>query len=88
MRHSAAASPPRICGPLDRTMSPYQPAFAAASSSMFPAVITPAPPLPVTATETLVRVAALVVSVVLVTADLLTWAARGPVRCVSSFPSW
>ena len=54
-RSSAAASPPRICGPLERTIRPYQPAFAAASSSMLPAVITPAPPEPQTATETVVR---------------------------------
>ena len=54
-RSSAAASPPRICGPLDRTISPYQPARAAASSSMLPAVITPAPPEPQIASETVVR---------------------------------
>ncbi len=55
MRISAAASPPRICGPLERTISPYQPACAAASRSRLPAVITPAPPEPHSATQTLVR---------------------------------
>jgi hypothetical protein len=53
MRSSAAASPPRICGPLVRTIRPYRPARAAASSSSVPAVITPAPPLPAMATEKL-----------------------------------
>ncbi len=51
-RSSAAASPPRICGPLVRTIKPYRPARAAASSSSVPAVITPLPPLPASATET------------------------------------
>ena len=51
-RSSAAASPPRICGPLVRTISPYKPAVAAASSSRVPAVITPLPPLPAMAMET------------------------------------
>ncbi len=51
-RSSAAASPPRICGPLVRTMSPYRPARAAASSSIAPAVMTPFPPLPAMATDT------------------------------------
>ena len=50
-RSSAAASPPRICGPLVRTIRPYRPARAAASSSRVPAVITPLPPLPASAIE-------------------------------------
>ncbi len=53
-RSSAAASPPRICGPLVRTIRPYRPALAAASSSRLPAVITPLPPLPAMAIERLV----------------------------------
>ena len=52
-RSSAAASPPRICGPLVRTMRPYSPALAAASSNSVPAVITPLPPLPAIAIEML-----------------------------------
>jgi hypothetical protein len=52
-RTSAAASPPRIWGPLVRTMRPYKPAFAAALSSSVPAVITPLPPLPASAIDTL-----------------------------------
>jgi hypothetical protein len=51
-RSSAAASPPRICGPLVRTIRPYRPARAAASSSIVPAVMTPLPPLPASARET------------------------------------
>jgi hypothetical protein len=35
---------------------PYRPALAAASSSISPAVITPLPPLPASAIETLERV--------------------------------
>jgi len=54
-RMSAAASPPRICGPLVRTINPYSPAFAAASSRSVPAVITPLPPLPAIAIEMLRR---------------------------------
>ena len=50
-RSSAAASPPRICGPLVRTIRPYRPACAAASSSSVPAVITPLPPLPAMAID-------------------------------------
>ena len=52
-RTSAAASPPRICGPLVRTMIPYSPAFAAALRRSVPAVITPLPPLPASAIERL-----------------------------------
>ncbi len=51
MRSRAAASPPRICGPLVRTIRPYRPARAAASSSIVPAVITPLPPLPAMAID-------------------------------------
>ena len=58
-RTSAAASPPRICGPLVRTMRPYQPAFAAAPTSSVPAVITPLPPLPARAIEMLCAAAAM-----------------------------
>jgi len=50
-RNRAAASPPRICGPLVRTIRPYRPACAAASSSSVPAVMTPLPPLPAIAIE-------------------------------------
>src|SRR5690606_7063338 len=46
-------SPPRICGPLVRTISPYRPARAAASSSIVPAVMTPLPPDPANAIERL-----------------------------------
>ena len=52
-RSSAAASPPRICGPLVRTIRPYRPARAAASSNSVPAVITPLPPLPAMAIDRL-----------------------------------
>jgi hypothetical protein len=52
-RTSAAASPPRICGPLVRTIRPYSPAWAAASRSSVPAVMTPLPPLPAIAIERL-----------------------------------
>ena len=51
-RTSAAASPPRICGPTDRFISPYQPALPAASSRILPDVTAPAPPVPTIAKET------------------------------------
>ncbi len=52
-RNSAAASPPRICGPSVRVDSPCQPAALAASSRKLPVVSAPAPPLPMIAIEML-----------------------------------
>jgi len=49
----AATSPPRIWGPLERTMCAYQPLSPAASNSALPTVITPAPPLPATVIDNL-----------------------------------
>ncbi len=54
-RITAAASPPLICGPAERLIKPYQPAFAATSSNRLPVVMTPEPPLPVSAMDKLWR---------------------------------
>ena len=51
-RTSAAASPPRICGPTERVDSPCQPDLPAASSNMAPAVMAPLPPVPTMAKAT------------------------------------
>jgi len=50
-RISAAASPPRICGPKERRMMPKQPFLPARLNNNSPAVIEPAPPDPVTAMD-------------------------------------
>ena len=52
-RSRAAASPPRICGPMVRVNSPCQPAAQAVSSRESPVVSAPAPPLPMIAIEML-----------------------------------
>jgi hypothetical protein len=54
-RTKAAASPPRICGPTERVIRPYQPQRPAASSKRPAAVSEPAPPLPRMARQMLVR---------------------------------
>ena len=51
-RTSAAASPPRICGPTERFNSPCKPALPAASNRIDPAVIAPIPPEPTMANDT------------------------------------
>ncbi|EGW54049.1 hypothetical protein TevJSym_ar00640 [endosymbiont of Tevnia jerichonana (vent Tica)] len=52
-RTIAADSPPRICGPAERIITPCRPASAAASSRMRPVVTAPLPPEPVMAIEKL-----------------------------------
>ena len=51
IRISDAASPPRIWGPNERRIMPKHPLLPASSSNSSPAVIAPAPPDPVIATE-------------------------------------
>ena len=52
-RSNAAASPPRICGPMVRVNTPCQPTALAASNRKLPVVSAPVPPLPTMAMEML-----------------------------------